>query len=209
VSFYGFARATLRAFLPLAARLRVEGVGHVPPTGPFILIANHRSLLDAVLAQVACPRVVHTMTKSTQFGSLGGSWLLPRLRTFPVRRYTVDPQAVRTVLHLLGQGEAVGVYPEAERSWDGRPQPFRRGTVRLILKAGVPVVPCGISGAFAVWPRWSGRPRRGPVTVRFGAPLTLGRHETRAEREAAFENARTALRAALEEVVDEPVESPA
>lgn len=209
MTLYGVARATLRGCLPLAVRLRVEGAEHVPARGPFVLMANHRSLLDAVLAQVACPRTVHTMTKSTQFGSAVGRWLLPRLGAFPVRRYRVDAQAVRTVLHFLGRGEAVGVYPEAERSWDGRPQPFRRGTVRLILKAGVPVVPCGISGAFAVWPRWSRRPARGPVTVRFGAPLALGRHDARAEREAAFEHARATLRTALEELVDEPRGGPA
>jgi len=60
------------------------------------------------------------------------------------------------------------------------------GTVRLILKAGVSVVPCGTPGCYAVWPRWSPRPEKGPVTVRFRAPLRLGRHDDRREREAAL-----------------------
>mgnify|MGYP005857980471 CR=1 FL=1 len=203
MSFYGAVRSLVGALIPLVADLRVEGRGRVPEQGPFLLVANHRSILDPVLAQVACPRPVHTMTKSTQFGRAPFGWLLPRLRTFPVRRYRVDPQAVRTALRLLEQGRGVGVYPEGERSWDGRAQPFRRGTVRLILKAGVPVVPCGISGSYEVWPRWSHRPVKGPVSVRFGEPLHLGRHDDRREREAAFEDARTRLRSALTQLVEE------
>ncbi len=202
-SLYGPVRSLARALLPLMAEVRTEGAAHVPREGPFFLVANHRSILDAVLAQTVCPRRVHTMTKSTQFGRRPFGWLLPRLHTFPVRRYRVDPQAVRTALRLLEEGRGVGVYPEGERSWDGRPRPFRLGTVRLLLKAGVPVVPCGISGSYEVWPRWSRRPARGPVTVRFGEPLELGRHDTRAEREPVLHETRHRLQAALAALVDE------
>lgn len=197
MNLYPLARVVLPPVLWFMARWRVEGRGNVPARGPFILALNHNSLLDAGFAQVACPRTVHTMTKSSQFRAPVSRWLLSGLQAFPVRRYRVDPQAVRTVLRLLGEGRGVGIYPEAERSWDGRPQPFRRGAIRLILKAGVPVVPCGITGTYHVWPRWTGRPVRGVVTVRFGAPLVFGRHDTSKEREGAFEGAESALRRAL------------
>lgn len=202
-SLYGPARLLAHLLLPLFAEVRVEGADLVPRDGAFILVANHRSILDAVLAQTVCPRPVHTMTKSTPFTRRPFGWLLVRLHTFPVRRYRVDAQAVRTVLRLLGEGKGVGVYPEGERSWDGRPRPFRLGTVRLLLKAGVPVVPCGISGSYEVWPRWSRRPARGPVTVRFGEPLELGRHDTRDEREPVLHETRLRLESMLAELVDE------
>ena len=48
----------------------------------------------------------------------------------------------------------MGVFPEGERSWDGRLQPLRSGTIRLLLKAGVPVIPCGMVGIYEVFPRW-------------------------------------------------------
>ena len=201
MNLYPLARLALLPAIPLVARWRVEGREHVPESGPFILAVNHNSLLDAVFAQAACPRTVHTMTKSSQFRSGLLQWLLVGLQTFPVRRYRVDPQAVRTVLRLLGEGRGVGIYPEAERSWDGRPQAFRRGAIRLMLKAGVPVVPCGISGSYHVWPRWSRRPRRGRVRVRFGAPLHFGRHDGREAREAALQGAERALRGAWQALV--------
>ncbi len=202
MNLYPLARLGLPLALPLVARFRVEGRGNVPDGGPFILAVNHASILDGALAQMACPRTVHTMTKSSQFRSAPFRWLLLGLQAFPVRRYRVDPQAVRTVLRLLGEGRGVGIYPEAERSWDGRGQPFRRGAIRLILKAGVPVVPCGISGSYDVWPRWSRRARRGDITIRFGVPLDFGRHDSREGREAAFGEAERELRTALDALID-------
>lgn len=199
---YSIFRVLVRAALPLARiRLVVEGRENVPRTGPFILIFNHQSILDPALAQTACPRFVYSMAKSTQFASPVWRWLLPRIGSFPTRRYQVDPQAVRTTLRLLEEGKGVGIYPEGERSWDAQLQPLRRGTVRLILKAGVPVVPCGIDGSFHIRPRWGSGLQRGTVTIRFGDPVCFPVHDSRSDREAALPDATRRIEAALHEVM--------
>lgn len=199
---YSISRVLVKTVMPFAGiRFVVEGRDHVPTEGPFILIFNHQSILDPALAQTACPRFVYSMAKSTQFASPFWRWLLPRIGSFPTRRYQVDPQAVRTALRLLDEGKGVGIYPEGERSWDASLQPLRRGTVRLILKAGVPVVPCGIDGSFHIRPRWGGGLQRGTVTIRFGAPLNFSAHNVRSEREAALPDATRRIENALNEVI--------
>lgn len=192
-----------RIFAPLVASMDVQGTENVPRQGPFFLLPNHQSVLDPVLVQAFCPRRVHSMTKSTQFGSPIMYWILPRIGAFPTRRYRVDPQTVRTALRLLDAGEGVGIYVEGERTWDGRMQPLRRGAVRLILKAGVPVVPVGIAGSYDVWPRWSKRPRRAGVRVRYGSPIEFGRHDNRAEREEKLDDTMAVLERAIRELKDE------
>ncbi len=182
---------------PLLTRMVVEGRDNVPTSGPFFLIPNHQSILDPILVQALCPRRVHSMTKSTQFGSRLMYWLLPRIGAFPTRRYRIDPQTVRTALRLLEDGEGVGIYAEGERSWDGRLQPLKRGTIRLILKAGVPVIPCGIVGSYDVWPRWSKRPRRANVRISYGEPLSFGAHDDRTRREAAVDETAEIIRNAI------------
>lgn len=199
---YSVIRAVAKAVIPLAGiRFVVEGREQVPKTGPFILIFNHQSILDPAFAQTACPRFVYSMVKSTQFASPLWRWLLPRVGSFPTRRYQVDPQAVRTALRLLEEGKGIGIYPEGERSWDARLQPLRRGTVRLILKAGVPVVPCGIDGSFHIRPRWGSGLQRGTVTVRFGEPLRFPAYDVRTEREAALQDATRKIEGALQGVM--------
>ncbi|MEZ4414682.1 MAG: lysophospholipid acyltransferase family protein [Gemmatimonadota bacterium] len=189
--------------MPLLAKVDVEGREHIPRQGPFFLIPNHQSVLDPLIVQALCRRTVFSMTKSTQFSSKLMRWLLPRIGAFPVRRYRIDAQAVRTVLRLIEEGQGVGIYPEGERSWDGQLQPLRRGTIRVLLKAGVPIIPVGIAGSYDVWPRWSRRPRRCRVRLRYGEPIVFGPHADRRAREAALPAARKRLEAALRELVDE------
>src|SRR5690606_30774042 len=125
---YRLCQGIVRAGWPLVGRLHVRGTEHVPASGPFLLIANHQSILDPILIQTFCPRTLHTMAKSTQFASPPMRWLMPRLKSFPVRRFEPDPQAVRLALRRLQEGHGVGIYIEGERSWDGRLQAPRRGT---------------------------------------------------------------------------------
>ena len=201
MSFYRFAQVTVRTLWPLVGRLDVEGLGNVPDTGPFLMIANHQSYLDPVLIQAVVRRPMYTMAKSTQFSAPVTGRLLERLKSFPVRRFEIDPQAVRITLKHVREGRGVGIYIEGERTWDGRLQPPRLGTVRLILKAGVPVIPCGISGAYDVWPRWS-KPRRGRIRIRIGPPMRFPQLDRRADREAALPEARERVMAAIAELAE-------
>lgn len=191
---YRWGRLLVAAALRTAiGRMHVVGLEHVPRTGPFILVSNHESVLDPLFIQVACPRPVHTMAKSTQFAAPGMKWIMPRVLTFPVRRYQVDPQAVRYALRRLDDGAAVGIYLEGERTWDGLLQPPRRGTLRLILRAGVPVVPAHIEGTYGIWPRWARRPRRGSVRVAFSEPIRYPAIRDRARREELLSEIGTRL----------------
>jgi 1-acyl-sn-glycerol-3-phosphate acyltransferase len=182
VVYHGL-RHPARGLLRVMTGLRAEGLEHVPESGPFFLLPNHQSAVDPVLVQSVLRREVHSMTKSTQFSSWAMRWILIRLGAFPVRRFQVDPHTVRMTLRLLDEGEGVCIYPEGERSWDGRLRPFRTGTLKLVLRAGVPVIPVGIQGTFEFWPRWLSVPQPGaPAVVRFGRPLRFGRIRDREER---------------------------
>lgn len=195
---YRICRALARELVRPLARVRVEGREHLPASGPFILVANHQSVLDPIFIQSNVPRPVHTLTKSTQFSRFPFAWLLPRILALPTRRYRVDAHVVRLMMRRLAQGEVVGIYPEGERTWDGSLQPLRRGTVRVLLRAGVPIVPCGISGAFELWPRWGRGPRRGrDVVLRFGPPLLFPVQRSRPARDAALPAAMAELQEAL------------
>jgi len=160
-------------FLQAVLPLRIEGQDHLPRQGPMILAANHSSFLDAILLAALAPRPVAFMTKNSQFAHPALFHILRWAGAFPVRRYTTDPLAVRNALRILRRGRVLGLFPEGERCWDDRMQPFKRTTVRLMLAAGAPVVPVGIRGAYGLMPRWSTRIRRVPVAIRFGAPLHL------------------------------------
>jgi 1-acyl-sn-glycerol-3-phosphate acyltransferase len=204
VRLYSAIRHTCRIGFKGWLNVTVEGRENVPKEGGFFLLTNHQSIIDGPVVHCFSPRLLFSMTKSTQFRQGWERAILRHVGTFPTRRHQVDPQAVRVALRYIEEGRAVGIYPEGERSWDGRIQPLRLGTIRLVLKAGVPVVPCGIVGLYDFWPRWDRPPRRlpfvkrMPVTIRFGAPMSFGRHDDRASREAVLDQTLETITSALE-----------
>jgi 1-acyl-sn-glycerol-3-phosphate acyltransferase len=205
---YWFMQGVGRWVWPAFGGFELEGRDNIPQSGPFLLISNHQSVLDPFFIQTWIPRVVHPMAKSTQFASPIFSAIMKRLYAFPVRRFQVDPQAVRIALRRLGAGHPVHIYVEGERTWDGMLRPPRPGTVRLALKAGVPILPCAVDGAYDVWPRWDRRVRRGRVRVAFGKPFTLPRIDNRAEREAAVPQAGARIISEISGLLGVPVPGP-
>lgn len=200
---YPLFQRIVRTFWRAIGPVEVLGLENVPATGPVLVISNHQSILDPILIQSFCRRPMYTMAKSSQYGSALMRWLLPRLLAFPVRRYQIDPLAVRNVLRHLQQGHAVGIYVEGERSWDGRLQRPRRGTLRLLLKSGVPIVPVAIAGSYDVLPRWSHGLRRASVRISFGTPIRFPRLERRADREAFLPEAAERLMGAIQRQLED------
>jgi 1-acyl-sn-glycerol-3-phosphate acyltransferase len=90
----------------------------------------------------------------------------------PVDEDTFLVRALQASAVVLRQGKILCVFPEGERSVDGRVRPFRKGVGILVKALKVPVLPAHISGAFEAWPRgqtWPGihrlRVRIGPVAT--------------------------------------------
>lgn len=195
---YHFYRWLARTLWSLMGGVDVRGLENVPKSGAFLMIANHQSFLDPILVQAVCPRILHSMAKSTQFGSPMFRRLLTQLYSFPVRRFEVDPQAVRQVLRRLKQGNGVIIYIEGERSWDGRLQPPRLGTVRLALKAGAPIVPVRVDGAYDAWPRWHRKIKRNRIRIEFREPISLPQLDSRGEREPHVARAAERIMSAIQ-----------
>lgn len=167
---YLLVRAAVRRILYRWLPVTVKGVESFPETGGVVLVANHLSYLDPFFLLAAIPRPVRFLATAEIFRRLLPALFFRAMGGIPYRRYVRDPTALSRFLRLGRAGEVIGLFPEGERSWDGRPGPMARG-IRAALAAGVPVVPVRISGAHEFWPRAAPRPRRAPVHLEFGTPL--------------------------------------
>jgi 1-acyl-sn-glycerol-3-phosphate acyltransferase len=170
---YSSLKMALALLLRALFGVRVEGRENVPRNGPFILVINHEGYLDSFFTLALLPRKVAYLAKNSEFENGAVRWLMRQLRVIPVRRHEVDPSVVRNALRILSVGEPVGIFVEGERTWDGRPLPAKVGTVRLVLRAGVPIVPVRIRGSFEVLPRWDSHVQRHRVTLTVGHPFAL------------------------------------
>jgi len=75
-----------------------------------------------------------------------------------LRVIVVDPDAnlvpaMRAGAFGLRHGRVLLLYPEGERSIDGRPRIFKKGAAILSIHMQVPIVPVAIEGFYEAWPR--------------------------------------------------------
>lgn len=157
-------------------RLRVEGLQHAPASGPLILVANHCSFFDAFILAASLPLRI-----CQQMFYMGFEWFFRHpllawwgrgVRVIPVDMDTLLMRALQASAVVLRQGKILCVFPEGERSVDGRVRPFRKGVGILAKELKVPILPAYIAGSFEAWPRGRSFPRIHRLRVRFGPVAT-------------------------------------
>lgn len=199
---YALSRWIARAFFAL----QVEGLEHVPQTGPAILAPNHVSYVDPVLVGISVRRRVHFMAKKELFRNPLAGWFLRGLQAYPVTRERVDPSTLKRTLALLAHGHVVLMFPEGTRG-DGRVLGGAKPGIAVIAARSLaPVVPVFHWGAEQILPRGSRGGRWAPLRVRFGPPLRFA-GDGRADRQAveAFGRQLMDAIAALRPSTEQPI----
>jgi acyl-[acyl-carrier-protein]-phospholipid O-acyltransferase/long-chain-fatty-acid--[acyl-carrier-protein] ligase len=163
-------------------RIRVEGRAHIPERGGALFVANHLSLVDALLVQASTDRPI-------RFIMFKGIYERPYIKPF-ARIMGVIPisaqlrpremiHALRTASDAIRNGEVVCIFAEGQITRIGQMLPFRRGFERIMKDVDAPIVPVCLDGVWgSLFSYQQGRflwklPRRipHPVTVGYGKPM--------------------------------------
>jgi 1-acyl-sn-glycerol-3-phosphate acyltransferase len=175
-----FGIAVVGFFSRVLFRLRVEGADRVPSSGTAIVAGNHVSALDGVALALVTGSRARRMTRflvaAEFFRKLWCGWALRLYRQIPIRRGARDQGALDVAIETIRGGALAGIFPEGTVN----PEPEagllrgRRGAARIALAADAPVVPVGIWGTQARWPRPGlhlRRPGRPVVAISYGEPI--------------------------------------
>jgi long-chain acyl-CoA synthetase len=161
-----------------AFHLRIKGLENfdkIPEGQPFIICPNHQSFLDAPIVTAAMPwrvfKDLFYVGTSEIFG--GGVWkLFARfLRLIPVDPDANLVPAMRAGAFGLRSGRILMLYPEGERSIDGKPRAFKKGAAILARHLNVPIVPMALEGFFEAWPRGQGFKGFSHLRMAIGEPI--------------------------------------
>jgi 1-acyl-sn-glycerol-3-phosphate acyltransferase len=151
--------------------LELSGLHNIPASGPLIITPNHQTYADPALVTIPVRRRVYYMAWNRLFEIPVFSWMIRRLRAFPVRIDSADPSSMREAVRLLGAGHVLMIFPEGERTVTGRVERFKPGAFRLASTLGVPVLPVTIAGGHEAWPPGQVFPRRGRIAITYHPPL--------------------------------------
>lgn len=170
---YGFSHYLAATAYETLFRGDVVGLENLPPSGGFLLAANHASHLDPFIVGSQLPRQVTFFARKTLWTPGLPSWWLNSVGVIPVDRDGgSDVTAIKRVLNALKLQKIIIMFPEGTRSKDGQLHAPKPGVGLFACRAQVPVVPARIFGSFEALGKGGKVPRFGTrVTVVYGAPL--------------------------------------
>ncbi|MFF3566505.1 lysophospholipid acyltransferase family protein [Nocardia jiangxiensis] len=158
-------------------RPKVEGLHHVPRTGPMIIAATHLAAIDSLYLCLVLPRRITFIAKSEYYTGTGlrgrfDRWVLRATGQVAVDRSggAASAPALEAAARILDDGGVWGIYPEGTRSPDGRVYRGRTGVIRVAMRTGAPVIPVVLSGTDRVNPPGRRGWRFARVRIGFGEP---------------------------------------
>jgi 1-acyl-sn-glycerol-3-phosphate acyltransferase len=176
-----FGIAVVGFFWRILFRTRIEGTEHIPSSGPAIVAGNHVSGLDGVVLALVTGwrgrRTTKFLVAAEFFRKLWCGWALRLYRQIPLRRGQQDQGALDVAIETIRGGALAGIFPEGTVNADPEAGLLRgrKGAARIALATEAPVVPVGIWGTQARWPKPGlhvRRPWRPVVAISYGEPIT-------------------------------------
>lgn len=148
--------ASIYTWLMPPWRIRIEGREHVRKNATYMVVSNHQSQLDIL---VAFRLFFHYkwVSKIEMFRVPLIGWNMTLNRYIRLKRG--DRESVEQMLKAcavhLDEGSSIFMFPEGTRSPDGEVRAFKPGAFQLALEKKVPILPIVISGTNKALPKYS------------------------------------------------------
>lgn len=129
-----------------------KGEENIPSEGPVLFVSNHQGNFDI-------PLLIGYIDKPKAFIAKIELLKLPLIRTWMTHLKCVfmDRSDIRQSLKVINQaadhlkeGYSMVIFPEGTRSKGDKLGEFKPGSLKLALKAGVPIVPIVIRGSYKI-----------------------------------------------------------
>ena len=137
-------------------RVLVEGREHIDPSGTYIIVSNHQSLVD-ILAAFTLFTHFKWVSKAELFRIPLIGWNMSLNRYVRLRRGYKDSirKMYRACEEHLTAGSSVYLFPEGTRSETGKMKPFKEGAFVLAKRLNLPILPIVINGSKNALPKKS------------------------------------------------------
>jgi len=142
-----FLRWLIRSLLHLIARIDVRGYENLPTEHSYVLATNHIGILDALMPFYALDRWdIYIPVAEKWENNRFLKWLGKYFNFIFIDRFNPDIKAMRKIIHLMEEGNLVGISPEGTRSRVGSLIEAKPGVTYLAAKLNRPIAPIAITG---------------------------------------------------------------
>jgi len=165
-----FYRILLKLFYRTRLNIEVNYKDFNPKrTDPYILIGNHTSTHDGIIASMYLKKPPLPVINAFMFVNKPMKFVLTKLYpSIPKRKGQSDITTVKNMMKVIDRGRGVLIFPEGNASYYGEGSEFSDTTVKFIKKMGKDLVILKTNGAYLTAPRWGDKmTRNGLIEVNF------------------------------------------
>lgn len=159
----------------------------------YLIVSNHQTGFDQFFVGMAFKGPVYYIASEDLFSNGFVSRLLRwAVNPIPIKKQTTDVKAVMNCLRVAREGGTIALFPEGNRTYDGKPVHIKPGIVGLMRKLGLPLAIFHIEGGYGVQPRWADKTRKGKMRA-YVAEIIEPEEYSRLNNEALYDRVCKAL----------------
>ncbi|HLR20416.1 MAG TPA: lysophospholipid acyltransferase family protein [Tissierellaceae bacterium] len=160
--FYNIVKSIVGIILKPFYPIQVHGIENISSNGKLLLCSNHVSKLDPILITIGFPRQINWMAKSELFKNKILSFIITKLKAFPVNRKETDINAIKNALRVLKKNEVLGIFPEGTRVKEFNLKNAKSGAALISLRSRAPILPVYIEEDYKMFTK---------VNIYIGKPI--------------------------------------
>lgn len=152
--------------------VEVEGLENIPQEA-CCFVSNHQGNFDFIAMFAAIDRNMGFIAKKE----------IKKLKIISVwmkeiKCVFIDREDIRESLKAINQGaenikkgHSMVIFPEGTRSKGKQMGQFKKGSLKMALKANAPIVPVTVDGSYKIFEEHNGRLRKGNIRLVFSKPI--------------------------------------
>ncbi len=125
-------------------KIKLEGSEHIPTKTGALVVANHISLLDALLVVSAVPRMIRFVAHKKVYDHPLLNWWMRKLNVIPIQprggKHALE-EFNRICQKEINAGHVVCIFPEGEISRTGHLHEFKKGIEHIAKGIDAPIIP--------------------------------------------------------------------
>jgi 1-acyl-sn-glycerol-3-phosphate acyltransferase len=163
---YPIVKGPIKLYYKLALNIK-ENINEAKDyKGPLFIIGPHTAEEDSQIAILYRQSLVRFLAADANWDVGWKSNVFKLFNVIPIARQRLDVKAIRKLKSTVEQGHSVGLFPEGQRTWDGKTMDIIKSTAKLVKLLKVPVYNINYKGLYLSRPRWAERNgRRGKVEL--------------------------------------------
>jgi 1-acyl-sn-glycerol-3-phosphate acyltransferase len=170
----------------LGVKIKVRGESHIP-NKPCIIAANHQTTYDGIIFDNILPRHSYVAKKSIVRIPIFG-WLFSLTRPIFIdrnKKKKAMKQIIRKGIKRMGNGISVIIFPEGERTHNGKINKYKKGCAVLSWSSRKPILPI-YHNACTCFSRSGKYIGPGTITIIIGIPIMPTRRTVNEINESLF-----------------------